>query len=413
LQLVQLFAANTLETKCWLAYLRDRSTLCNDNEIERLEMSLGSALRSLRTRKRRPRAQRAVIAMTVIGVVTGLLYGLFSDAIYRTRAVVFVDPQAVSLALGNTDPAAQAVFISNFITSVTSPEAIAAASRKSGLDASEIRDNISASQIGSTNAVEVSYRGRAPEKDGAIVRGAAETALSSFTSSGLSRLERQVQLYRDNYDEKSNAVANFVANTSETEPGEHYNQVQLELIRAGNNDANLQGELSRLQPLVVGYGNLVDERVRAGNLLQGALDRKFQLQSSADLPDASISVTTASKVSAVSTILRYCILFGAAGLLLGLAFLAARWAIIRIRSASPNVGNTLGSDGNGSVAVASTTSADDHDDDHGVGSNGSVAVASTTSADEHDDHHDVGSNGSVVVASTTSADDHDLGDQSK
>jgi hypothetical protein len=326
--------------------------------------------------------------MTVIGVVTGLLYGLFSDAIYRTRAVVFVDPQAVSLALGNTDPAAQAVFISNFITSVTSPEAIAAASRKSGLDESEIRDNISASQIGSTNVVEVSYRGRDPEKDGAIVRGAAETALSSFTSSGLSRLDRQVQLYRDNYNAKSNAVANFVANTSETDPGEHYNQVQLELIRTGNNDENLKGELSRLQPLVVGYGNLVDERVRAGNLLQGALDRKFQLQSSADFPEASISVTTASKVSAVSTILRYCILFAAAGILLGLAFLATRWAIIRIRSASPYVGNTLGS-------------------------NRSVPVASETSADNHDDDHDVGSNGSVVVASATSADDHDVGDQSK
>jgi hypothetical protein len=232
----------------------------------------------------------------------------------------------------------------------------------------------------------VLYRGRDSKIGSAIVEGAAETALSAYTSSGLSRLERQVQLYRDNYNTKSNAVAAFVAATSETDPGEHYNQVQLELIRTGNNNEDLKKELSRLQPLVVGFDNLVNERVRAGNLLQGALDRQFQLRSSADVPGASIAITTPSKVSKISIILRYCIVFGSAGLFIGLAFLAMRWAIIRIRSARPYSGNSLGS--SGSVAVASTMSADDHYDDHDI--SGSVAVASAISADNHYDDHDMG-----------------------
>jgi uncharacterized protein involved in exopolysaccharide biosynthesis len=270
--------------------------------------------------------------VTFVGAVTGLLYGLFSDVVYSTTAAVYVDPQVASLSVGTTDPGAQRVLISNFITSVNSSEAVAAASQKSGLDESEIRDKISASQIGSTNTVEVSYRGRDPKIGSAIVREASKVALSTYTSSGLSRLERQVQLYRDYYNATSDAVAKFVVRTSEAAPDEHYNQVQLELLRQRDNSTNLQSELTRLQPLVVEYRNLVNARVQAGNLLQNALDRQLQLQSSAAVPDASISISTPTKVSVFSAVLRYCILFAAAGFLLGLTFHAMRWAIIRVRS---------------------------------------------------------------------------------
>ena len=281
-----------------------------------------------------PRTIKMVALSALVGAAIASCAFIFGGGQYRTEGTVFLTPALSRAATGSDDPGAQRITMDSFRNGAKSSQVVSQVARSAGLSDAEVRNCLEVAQVGLTNAATVTCTTTSASASRTVVAETSASALRLFADSGVAQLQEQLEVYQDEYDAASDAVAQYVSSTGDAAPDIHYNSVQDQLVKdPGPQSAELQRQLLRLQPIVTEYQNLVSARVRAGNLLQGAQDRLLQLKSVASARTLALNVTVGPTIATrgLNDFVRYALLGavvgGSVGYLLSLIS-HARWGRI-------------------------------------------------------------------------------------
>jgi len=242
------------------------------------------------------------VPLIAAGVTAGLYVGRPAD--YRSTATVVVPTASQGQA---TAPVFVAQAVSNFEGALRSDAVVHETSRATGVPAADVAKGLSVEQNGTSQLVEVSYTGRAPQTVSNVVDTAGQKALGLVVGGSLTSAEHQLDLANQAYADAEQKLSDFMTEHGTILPGQTFRRLNLRLLhlhdelghaQAEGNDA----EVSRLEAVItqkqtdltnetIEYQRLVVDKQRAIDGLKAADEQVFAAKS---------FVATAESGSAIS-----------------------------------------------------------------------------------------------------------------
>lgn len=274
-----------------------------------------------------------LVAVPVVAALVAMVIFIGRPQQWQSKVEVSVPTLAQ-----NTTSGAVAVYVADFKEYLTTVPVLDQVARDNpGVTRKSIKNGLSASEVGTSDLLTVTFTGHHKGTVEGVARSAAAATLNQSSSPQLGDAKAAVQLAQQRYGQAQAALSQFVNTQSGGLPTDQYREklanldalklaasqarLDLDIPKANGLDAQIpqaQAAINTLLPQVQTYQQLSDQQQQAGSALSSALVRvqDAQSQSVSGKIASTLRSTSPTKVDKAKTTLTSVAIAAGVGLIL-------------------------------------------------------------------------------------------------